>query len=210
VNWEEELVTTRRTSLNSKRVFARVVVGSVGIMLAASMSTTAAHADQVSGEGSLTDTANISTAVNSDATSGAGDLAELTPTINSEIATSSGCGGYYTKPHLVADESSSTDQDITAELALQCNGFNYVDLYFYIQRSRWYGWQNPTTQHISGEKGPNYGAELTPHTSCRAGTWSYRSEVTGGWDGYYDGETHSSSFRHTCVNQADLNYVDLG
>jgi hypothetical protein len=174
------------------------------------LGTQPAHADQVSGEGSLSDTQNAVNAANSDSTSGAGDLAELAPTVSSIVATQSGCGGYYTKPALVADEGSYTDESITAELYLQCSGFNYIDLHFYIQRSRWYGWENLTSQHISGEKGPNYGADLTPSTSCRAGTWSYRSEVTGGWDGSYDGETHSSSFRHTCVKQTDINYVDQG
>lgn len=184
-----------------------IVGGVLTALVSTGVAATTASASQATGEGSVSDTQNISNAAVSDASASPGDLMPLAIAKNIE-AGYGGCGGGFTRPREEASTSSPTDEGITADLFLKCNGWNEIQLNFYIQRSRWYGWQNLTHQSISGDY-DNYTAHLSPHTNCRAGTWSYRSEVTGGWDGSYDNETHSPSLRTTCVDSSNLNYVDL-
>lgn len=158
-----------------------------------------ATSDQITGEGSLSDVANVTSTAISDATA----LPEILVGLNG----SNGCGGGFTRPALANSSSSSTGVAVFANLYLRCTGWNNVDITFQIQRSRWYGWQSLASTNIDSVA-YNYSRNATVSTSCRAGTWSYRSDVYGRINSS-EVDNHSKALRVTCADRSNLNYVDL-
>jgi hypothetical protein len=192
--------------MRRRRVVVRIAVGGASALAALvfGLQSPASASGPVSGEGSLTDTQNAEAAALSDASANTGLIAQPLKTAGS----GNGCGGYVTKPAAQYDGSSDTLESIFTHVEIYCVGYNNVDLTVYIQRHRWYGWQ--PLHHVEfSNVGNNYRVSHNVATDCRAGTWSYRTEVAGGWDGDYSGDGHTESFRHTCVNKNDATYIDL-
>lgn len=164
---------------------------------------TASASTMTSGEGSLTDTQNDTSATLSDATASNEVFANV-------ASTSSYCSGGFTKPDTTADTSSSTNETIFAYMVVQCQGYNFVDVDFRIQRSRWWGWQTLAHTRVYDNSTKNYQKVAYVHTPCRAGTWSYRSEAYGRINsGSINVNNHSSSIRVTCVDKNNVNFIDL-
>ena len=158
----------------------------------------AAHAVSVMGEGTAGDTANATAAAVSDASA-----VDAFTVVDSATAN---CSGGFTSPHL-RPSGAGTGFDVFAQLVLDCQGYNGVDLDFDLQRHRWWGWQHLAGTSVSKYQ-RDYRGTHTVTTSCRAGTWSYRSEVVGYIDGRYV-NNHSTSQRYTCVDRTNIDYIDL-
>lgn len=92
---------------------------------------------------------------------------------------------------------------------IQCVGYTYVNIDFYIERDRWWGIQTLASRGIN-DSGYNDSFRDFLSTYCRAGTWSYRSRATGEVRGtfYQRVQAISRSFRHTCFKPDDLTFID--
>lgn len=198
---------------------ARLVATAAAALALALVPATVANADDpldhaAGGEGSVNDTQNILNAAFSDTLTAplsevGFDLENLVLANAGTAGAGRGCNGWTTKPAERANPNSRTLRDIFVTLHGECwGGYNGFNVTVRIERSRWWGWQElaSMTARDNGSNPWYYHRDLT--TYCRAGTWSYRNRVSGGWGGR-SGQFITSSYRTTCHDRDNLGYIDL-
>jgi len=203
----------RRITQRTARALSCAVVAAAlaAIPLAAAAADPTDHVS--GGEGSVNDTQNITNAGLSDTLAPTSEVGfELDNLVGANVGTASGgrgCSGYTTKPAERANYNSPTYRDIFVTLHGECwGGYNGFEITVRIERSRWWGWQElaSMTARDNGSNPWYYHRDLT--TYCRAGTWSYRNRVSGGWGGR-SGQFTTDSYRTTCHDRNDIGYIDV-
>jgi len=169
----------------------RVVAALAATATLAAVPAYAAPADFVdpNTEGSVTDSENMKQGALSDTT---GIQVNVHP---------NGCVASVERPQTQASTASPTGLVLKSQLFVTCALLATATDTVRIERARWSGWEGLGSP-VSMTAYPQGVATQSAVTPCKAGSWTYRTAVTG------THSFHSPSARFTCVQQTDLFFID--